>query len=72
MAMHVNETLADLVPGVGTVNPTCGFQPHEPACQLALLNYRPELAGVQPLACGFGVDNLDCFKARANYRKVKR
>ena len=64
--------LKKLVPGVcngisSRRDETCGFQPDEPACQLARLNYRFDVKGHQPFACGYGPRNRDCSDARRRF-----
>ena len=70
-----HDDLNKLCPGIDTVGgKTCGFEPGEAACQLARLNFRPELfvddisaSVAQPYACGFGTGNRDCWKARRRF-----
>ena len=65
--IEVNSDLQKLVPGIGTPGfKTCGFQPGEPACTLALLNRRPG-EKIQLYACGFGTGSRDCSEARARF-----
>jgi len=60
--------LSKMLPGVGSYkNDACALTPNDLTCQLARANFRRGV-NFQPLACGYGPRNRDCWQACERYK----